>query len=400
MTVRKSHRGRWMIDVKIKLPDGAIRRVRRVSPVQSKRGAQQFERDVRAEVLERARSGEEHDDGKQEPPPTLAAMWDEFIAFQRSPANKRPNRPRTVLENERMFRSYIEPLVGDRRVDLVTARVIDRLTTQLHDGVVSRRPLKHNSVANILGLLRRMLNVAKRWGHLDQVPEINTLKRSSERLEDDKWLTEDEATSFIGATEPRWLALVTVVVRTGLRVGELQGLQWSDVDLEGERLTVKRQWLEPLLEFGPPKGGKAREIPLTWDAVAALRKHRDQRRDDAFVFGDPHVAFQQDELRRALARAKRASGVTKHVHIHMLRHTWASHCILKGVPSRVVMLWGGWENEEMLKRYAHIAPREVETLIHRIAPRRAPLRVVEVPPTDRLGHHRGTAEEEKEKTGP
>lgn len=55
------------------------------------------------------------------------------------------------------------------------------------------------------------------------------------------------------------------------------------------------------------------------------------------------------------------------------------------------MLWDGWENEEMFKRYTHLAPREVETLIHRIAPPGAPLRVVEAPPTDWLGHHRGTA---------
>ncbi|MEM9456980.1 MAG: site-specific integrase [Myxococcota bacterium] len=243
-----------------------------------------------------------------------------------------------------------------------------------------------------------MLNVAKRWGHLDEVPEINTLKKSSARLEDNKWLTQVEATRFIEAIEPQWLALVTVVVRTGLRVGELQGLRWGDVDLEGERLTVQRQWLERILEFGPPKGGKSREVPLTWDAVAVLLEHRGRRKDDAFVFGDPYCVFQQDELRRALTRAERASGVTKHVHIHMLRHTWASHCIEKGIPSRVVMLWGGWESEEMLKQYAHLAPREVETLIHRIAPAGAPLRVVEVPPTDRLGHHRGTAHEGNSKT--
>ena len=152
------------------------------------------------------------------------------------------------------------------------------------------------------------------------------------------------------------------------------------------------------MEFGPPKSGKSREVPLTWDAVTALRQHRDKRKDDAFVFGDPYYVFQQDELRRALTRAERASGVAKHVHVHMLRHTWASHCIMRGIPSRVVMLWGGWENEEMLKRYAHLAPREVETLIHRIAPPRSPLTLVQEPPADGPRHCGGIKDRGNSKT--
>ncbi len=132
---------------------------------------------------------------------------------------------------------------------------------------------------------------------------------------------------------------------------------------------------------------------------AADERSSQYGRDDAFVFGDAYYPFQQDELRRALGRARRGSGLTKHLHIHMLRHSWASHCVLRGVPSRVVMLWGGWTSEAMLNRYAHLAPREVESFIHRIAPRGAALRVVKAPPTDRLGHHRGTAQEDEEETG-
>lgn len=388
-----------MIDIQMTMPDGSITRVRKVSPVQTKRGAEQYERELRAQILDGSVHGEEDPDEQREPPPTLKEMWTDFIAFQASSANKRPNRPRTILEAERMFGSYLDPLLGDQRVDRITARAIDRLTAKLQAGEVSRRPLKHNTVANILGLLRRMLNVAKRWGYLDDVPEICTLKSKPQRLEDDKWLTQDETTALLEATEAEWLPAVTLAVRSGLRVGELQGLRWGDVDLDGERLVVHRTWSDKLQDVGPPKGGQPREVPMTWDSVAAIRPLRGRRRNDAYVFGDAYYPFQQDELRRALGRAKRGCGLTKHLHIHMLRHSWASHCVLRGVPSRVVMLWGGWTSEAMLNRYAHLAPREVESFINRIAPPGAPLRVVTEPPTDRLGHHRGTAEEEDSETG-
>ncbi|MCH9685107.1 MAG: site-specific integrase [Deltaproteobacteria bacterium] len=107
--------------------------------------------------------------------------------------------------------------------------------------------------------------------------------------------------------------------------------------------------------------------------------------------GCPPNRAGSDELRRALDRARRASGLTKHLHIHMLRHTWASHCILRGIPSRVVMLWGGWTSEAMLALCAHLAPGEVGSFIQRIAPTGAPLRVVKQTPAQRPRHRRGTA---------
>jgi integrase len=380
-----------MIDVQIEMPDGSVTRVRKVSPVQTKRGAEQYEREVREAVLAGTRVGEEEtddEDEKEEPIPTLAAMWPDFIAFQASSANKRPNRRRTVLEAERLFNAYLKPLLGDTTVDKITPRVIDRITARLQAGQLSRRPLKHNTVANILGLLRRMLNVAKRWGHLHEVPEINSLKSKGQRIEGDRWLTEKEATSLIEACEPQWRPMVLVAVRTGLRVGELQGLRWGDVDLDGGRLVVERSWSDQLQDVGPPKGGTAREIPLAWDAVATFRALTETREPKALVFGTDRP-FRQDELRRALRRAQRAAGIDKHVHVHMLRHTWASHCIMQGIASRVVMRWGGWTSEAMLDRYAHLAPREIEAMIQRIAPQHASLRVVKA---EEPRHHGGTAE--------
>src|SRR5690606_1313828 len=118
------HRGRWMIDVKISMPDGSLTRIRKVSPVPTKRGAEQYEREVREAVLAGTYGKEEEDDEK-ETVPTLSAMWPDFIAFQGSSANKRPNRRRTLLELERVFKAYLAPLLGDVPVDEITARVVD-----------------------------------------------------------------------------------------------------------------------------------------------------------------------------------------------------------------------------------------------------------------------------------
>ena len=61
----------------------------------------------------------------------------------------------------------------------------------------------------------------------------------------------------------------------------------------------------------------------------------------------------------------------------MTRHTFASHLVAKGVHPKIIRKWGGWQSDAMLDRYDHLAPREIDHLIDRIAPEGAPLRVIE-----------------------
>ena len=61
-------------------------------------------------------------------------------------------------------------------------------------------------------------------------------------------------------------------------------------------------------------------------------------------------------------------------------------------------MWGGWTSEAMLARYAHLAPREVESLIQRIAPKRRDLRIV--PRVPKVGHRGGRRIENSPLGGP
>lgn len=152
-------------------------------------------------------------------------------------------------------------------------------------------------------------------------------------------------------------------------------LQWDDLDLSAGRLTVKRSRSEHIAKMGPPKSGKPREVPLARDVVEALGTRR--RRQSAYVFGDGERPFQQDELRRAFARACKGSALENHVHAHILRHTFASHRIRRCLASRIVMSWSGCESEAMLAWYDAPPPRQIQDLIHRIAPKRTGLRALD-----------------------
>jgi integrase len=348
----KTHRGKLVVDLRHPATGERIR-VRVPAGEQSPRRAAAFERRVLATML----AGEDPrrrqpTRGATKPVPTLAAFFPDFIAFQGSSANKRPNRPRTLRELQRTFDLYIAPTLGSTRVDAVTTQVVDQLAAQL-----AARGLGRATIGNALGALRRVLNVAKRWGHVDELPQIDASKPKPDALDPNDWLTLAEADRLV-AHAGHWRRVVLLAIRTGLRIGELQALRWRDVDLDARRVHVRRSWSEHAGEFGPPKSGRARELPLAPDAAAALGLPGDP---DELLFASANGRpLNPTCLARGLRRAATRAKLGKHVHPHMLRHSFASHCVAAGIPTRVVMSWGGWESEAMLARYAHLAPDAID----------------------------------------
>lgn len=169
--------------------------------------------------------------------------------------------------------------------------------------------------------------------------------------EDDVWLPKvrekkpqtldlDQISALVDYTRgtrlgPLWHLLAT----TGLRIGEATGLQWSDVDLEGMRLTVRTTAkLVPGggFELGEPKTkDSGREVELDADVCAALREHRQGQRLEqigAYDWTDLDLVFPGEtgqilhpaSARPVLYRACQALGLPR-VKIHQLRHSVATN---------------------------------------------------------------------------
>jgi integrase len=164
-----------------------------------------------------------------------------------------------------------------------------------------------------------------------------------------------------------------MAIRTGLRQGELQELRWNDLSF-GPRAYVRvsrsvRRSSGGAREVKTTKGARPRSVPLTSDIVAALLAHRRGARDDALVFPDERGSyFDADRFRRALDEAAKAAKVNKHVHPHLLRHTFASHAMMRGVPVQVIQKWLGHAHVTTTERYAHLRPDSGDELIELLAP--------------------------------
>jgi integrase len=162
---------------------------------------------------------------------------------------------------------HVLPHLGGKKLDGVRYAEVQDFKLKLLSGGLARK-----TVNNILTVLRRMLEIARKRELIAVVPEMEWLKVPASEFD---FLTVEEAERLVAAAKDEWRAMILVALRTGFRQGELLGLRWDDVDLTAGRLTVRRNIVRG--RVGPPKSGKPHEVPLSPEAVAVLKSHRHLR---------------------------------------------------------------------------------------------------------------------------
>lgn len=269
------------------------------------------------------------------------------------------NKQSSVESKETIVRVHLVPRIGTLRLDQIDYAVIEDLKLALSKspiGNAERRPgspvkrtLSWKTINNCLTVLRRMLEVARKRGLIDRVPEVEWLRGDKPEFD---FLDFEEAERLVAGAEDEWRAMLLVALRTGMRLGELLGLRWQDVDLVAGRLVVERNIVRG--KIGSPKSGRSREIALGDEVLAALKGHRHLRGESVFcdVSGRP---LRKGELRHPLRRACARAGL-RPIGWHVLRHTFASHLAMRGAPLKAVQELLGHATIQMTMRYAHLSP--------------------------------------------
>jgi integrase len=164
-----------------------------------------------------------------------------------------------------------------------------------------------------LGAAAVLLPLSKRWGYLDTVPEIVLPRRSAGRLRFEGPELARLLDVCRASRNPYLATIVLLAVHTGMRKGEILGLEWARVDLSSARLTLLQT-----------KNGKPRGVPINrsvYEALITLAPDAAQRTGLLFRRGNG-AAWGQ--IRRAFESAVTTAGLTG-FRFHDLRHTAASH---------------------------------------------------------------------------
>ncbi len=274
---------------------------------------------------------------------------------------------RSVDDDRSMIRKHLRPAFGH-----VLLR--DLQTEATDDYIAARKNLAAHTVANHLTLLATMVRVAVeelKWLHA--APKIRKPRPNPDDDIDQPWLKNasdihrvlEAASAEIDRADP--LSEVPYVcyftaVHTGLRAGEIAGLQWIDVDLERRTIHVRRSY-----DGKTKTRGSRRFVPIVDALLPVLRawKLRCPPTQTKLVFPntagnmfDESARIFQEVLHRVLDRAgfeRPTEGQYVHaIHFHSFRHTFACHWRLNGGPLEDLIRVLGHVEKPMTEYYANI----------------------------------------------
>lgn len=281
------------------------------------------------------------------------------------------------------IRTHIEPILGKVTLDRLTTREIDQFLVALKQKVSQRtkRRLAPKTIHYAYGVLRCALQLAVDYDYISFNPASAQSRKSRIRIKANtapiRCFTPEQSQQFLKAVhQDRYACLYVLAVTTGLRKGELLGLQWADVDLDRSRLTVNHslQFTRRLKgEDGPRyllKGPKTklsrRTIELPVVAVEALRRHRELQNEHRLLAGErwQELGFVFTSLKgtpldtgNALHRFQTicvGAGLPK-IRFYDLRHTHASLLIHEGVhPKKIAERLGHSSIKLTMDTYGHL----------------------------------------------
>ncbi len=284
---------------------------------------------------------------------TVGAYLDKWLG-----AVKGSVRYRTWERHEQVVRVHLKPTIGNVRLDRLNALQAQAVYERKLEGGLSPR-----SVQIIHATLHKALKQAVAWALVPRNVAASATPPRAVRKEITS-LTDEQARSLLEAARGDWLeALYVLAVTTGMRQGELLGLQWRDVDLVGSILKVNRSVYEGVA--CPPKTRAGRRtIRLSEPAVLALERHRvgvarRSERMSGWVFssstGTP-IGHQNLRNRSWKPLLKRA-GLPSSVRFHDLRHTCATLLLSRYVNPKIVSEMLGHASVGItLDTYSHLLP--------------------------------------------
>ena len=289
--------------------------------------------------------------------------------------SKRHLRPWTRKNYRAALDNVLLPRFGSMKLSAITTDHIARLIRDLERKGPKGKPLSSSMIDSYLRPLSGTMAFAMRRG-LVGINPCSLLTRDDrpqrgERKQDHVW-SDEEIDALLAAAERLgrqpasrydYTPLVRTAVFTGLRLGELLGLQWQDFDLYEGVLYVRRQWTR-LGEYAPPKTKAAiRRIPLSDEMtryLTALKLRSRHSKDDDPVFaarnGKP--LGHRNATRRGFEVAAGEAGI-EGVTFHSMRHAFASRMIDRGISSTVLAALMGHESSTITeRRYIHLFDRQ------------------------------------------
>lgn len=336
----------------IRTPDGR-RLQRRLGPVWSRRSSSPMGHLSRKEAEARLGAMLAGDD------PTVPTVRRAGATFAQAAAewlryveDDRRRERSTVLNYRHILERRLLPAFGDQRLEEIDVFAAERWRMSLVAEGLSAATINSNRW-QAAAIYKRAARV---WGIT--VNPFALLDRQPVRTSLDYTILQPDEVLLLAshAADQQDAALFTTAAFTGLRLGELRGLRWSDLDFGSRLIHVRRAYVRGA--FKSPKSGRVRSVPLIDQVIPPLDRlsTRDLFTDaENLVFvNDVGEPIDDSALRRRFTKALSATGLPR-LRLHDLRHSYCSMAV-RAWRLDEVKAFAGHADIAMTMRYVHHVP--------------------------------------------
>ena len=281
---------------------------------------------------------------------------------------KRKLKESTVSRYRYMVRQYIQPQLGAAPLYTLTEERVAAFYQRLQGQGLSSKSARDAGV-----LLRAILRTATKRGCFctGVNAELPVCKKRQVEI-----FTEPEIVRLAHhiVDEPDLTGLgVLLALNSGLRLGELCALRWSDIDLHAGFLRVERE-VQRLYEQGhtrlvvqPPKSESSlRRIPLPADILSLLAAHKPKNAGSVCLLTGAAAPLEPRTMQNRYRALLKRAGVPYH-NFHALRHTYATRCIEQNVDVKSVSEMLGHSDVRItLQTYVHVSLRHKQQAVQSI----------------------------------
>lgn len=215
---------------------------------------------------------------------------------------------------------------------------------------------KNSSVNRAIDVLKAMFNKAVQWNYLSNNPAKNIKKLPDITKKLPRFLTTDEIKAVLAECSPWLYNIIAALILTGMRIGELANLTWDDINFQQQRIHIQSK------DGWTPKTYQIRTIPMHPIVLDILNN---MSKKTKYVFNSPEGhKLNQNNLQKRHFRKIAEKLKLKNATIHTLRHTFASHLVMKGCDLLTVSKLLGHADIKTTMIYSHIAPDHLQSAVN------------------------------------
>lgn len=269
-------------------------------------------------------------------PNSLRTLAKLYLAW--SQCNKRSHR------NDEIALRHIVEFFGNCKLSEITRLRAEQYRQRRRAEILAKpkyqaadpRSVSLAAINREIACLRHMLTMAAEWQLLPNNPLFGL--RAFREIPRDRVLTPNEYARLIAYAAPLTQRLIKWAINTGMRVSEITGLTWGDIDLS-KRVAILRH----------TKNGKVRYVPLNTGALQVLYiQSRQAKGDYVFHFHGQRMKRVDNGFEHACRRA----GITN-LRFHDLRHCFATALTESGCDLVTLKDLMGHSSLSMVARYSH-----------------------------------------------